>query len=323
MPNAICLDENYSTTKLLTKVNPAIENSLEDKFETVLFLQEGKNGKGGLRTKGYMKKSYDDKPLVSIITVVFNGEKNLQGTIESVITQNYDNVEYVIIDGGSTDGTVDIIKKYEDRVDFWVSEKDNGISEAFNKGIDEARGEFILMLNCGDSFIFNRAIDSDLLVKNMNKIITFQAKTSYGNIFPSNYTYMTDSTSNCFLRINNFVQNAMVAHQTSFVPKSVYNEIGCYDNKYSIRMDFDFFIRASKKYEIKFYPRPIVLYPTDGISSQLKNRLAFKMEELDAIHNNICNSCLLYDIYFFVTLPIYLFKKLLSSIKYTLLDWRK
>jgi DNA-binding NarL/FixJ family response regulator len=108
MTNIICLDEKYSTTRLATKEKPEIVNDPEDKFETVLFLpeSESRKGEGGLRAKGYFKKSYDDKSLISIITVVFNGEKYLEETIQSVINQTYDNVEYIIIDGGSTDGTL-------------------------------------------------------------------------------------------------------------------------------------------------------------------------------------------------------------------------
>ena len=155
--NTIYLDEKYSTTKLLTREKPEIVNNSEDKFESVLFLSEGKERKseGGLRTKGYYKKSYEDKPLISIITVVYNGEKYLEETILSVINQTYDNVEYIIIDGGSTDGTIDIIKKYNDNIDYWVSEKDRNMYDGINKGLKIASGDIVASLNSDDFYADN------------------------------------------------------------------------------------------------------------------------------------------------------------------------
>ena len=152
--NAICLDENYSTTRLVIKEKPEIVNNSEDKFETVLFLPEGegRKGEGGLRTKGYFKKSYEGKPLISIITVVYNGKEFLEETIESVINQTYDNVEYIIIDGGSTDGTIDIIRKYENMIDYWVSERDRGMYEAIHKGFTCATGQIFAWLNADDIY---------------------------------------------------------------------------------------------------------------------------------------------------------------------------
>jgi glycosyltransferase involved in cell wall biosynthesis len=101
--------------------------------------------------------------LITVITVVYNGEKLLENTIKSVISQPYDNIEYVIIDGCSTDGTVDIIKKYENNITYWLSEKDNGIYDAMNKGIKQATGKGLLFLNAGDFFV-GKVLTNDILI---------------------------------------------------------------------------------------------------------------------------------------------------------------
>lgn len=160
----ICLDDRYSTTRRVRKVAPEVvlaeikaEQKPEDQFETALFLPEGEDrqGEGGLRTKGYFKKSETDKPLITVVTVVFNGEAYLEETILSVINQTYDNVECIVIDGASTDGTVDIIRKYEHAIDYWVSESDKGIYSAMNKGISLACGDYIGLINADDYYLIN------------------------------------------------------------------------------------------------------------------------------------------------------------------------
>ena len=97
-----------------------------------------------------MKRSMEqiDSPLITVVTVVFNDVQHIEETILSVVNQTYPNIEYIIIDGGSTDGTVDIIKKYEERIAYWVSEPDQGIYDAMNKGIQKATGEWINFYCC-------------------------------------------------------------------------------------------------------------------------------------------------------------------------------
>lgn len=94
----------------------------------------------------------NDSPKVSIVTIVYNASKYLEETMQSVINQTYDNVEYIVVDGGSTDGTLDILEKYKDRIDHWVSEEDRGIYDAMNKGVNLANGEWINFMNSGDVF---------------------------------------------------------------------------------------------------------------------------------------------------------------------------
>ncbi len=134
---------------------------------------------GGQRVPGKTHKYAEHgKPLLSIITVVFNGEKYLEQTLQSVLNQTCNNIEHIIIDGGSTDGTLDIVRKYEDKIAYWLSEPDNGIYDAMNKGIKLAAGEWINFLNAGDTFyqpstieeIFKSAYGSADLIYGDNEI---------------------------------------------------------------------------------------------------------------------------------------------------------
>lgn len=236
MINVISLDKNFSTTRFLTKEKLIIKHRAEDKLEPVLFLAEGDNrkGEGGLRTKGYFKKSYGDKPLVSIITVVFNGGKYLEETIQSVIKQSYDNVEYIIIDGGSTDGTLDIIKKYEAQIDYWVSEKDTGIYDAMNKGLQLSCGKVVGIINA-DDYYMNDAIDTSI-----KTLLDTDADYTFGDvrIIPSNII-----VSATFPLKSKIYQGMMYPHISAFIKKEVYNIIGLFNTQYKISADFDMAMR--------------------------------------------------------------------------------
>lgn len=103
-----------------------------------------------------------DTPIVSVITVCYNVAQTIEKTILSVLNQTYENLEYIVIDGGSTDGTVDIIKMYAKRLTFWISEPDNGIYDAMNKGIAKATGKFLIFMNAGDLFLSEKVLSKCL-----------------------------------------------------------------------------------------------------------------------------------------------------------------
>jgi glycosyltransferase involved in cell wall biosynthesis len=170
---------------------------------------------GGLRTRGIRKESRENMPLITVITVVRNGEKTLEQTILSVINQTYTNIEYIVVDGASTDGTLDIIRKYEDRVDYWQSEPDEGIYYAMNKGIDLAGGEWINFMNSGDWFYGNDILKDVFLIHIDNTIGVIYGSTckiypKYKKIdIPPQIGYMKRSLPFC--------------HQSSFVRRALMN----------------------------------------------------------------------------------------------------
>lgn len=242
--NTVCLNNKYSTTSLVTEEKPEIINNHTDKFESVLLLvgDENRKGEGGLRTHGYFKKSYDDKPLVSVITVVYNGKDFLEETILSVINQSYDNVEYIIIDGGSSDGSVDIIKKYEERVDYWVSERDSGIYDAINKGIRLCNGEIIGIVNA-DDYLY---IDSLKKIANI-----FQEKElmfTYGVVDLMNKEGKVFDTAVSIGKNNfkyRFFKHMPYLHPTIFIRAEVYKKLGLYSTEYKLSSDYDFTLKLA------------------------------------------------------------------------------
>jgi glycosyltransferase involved in cell wall biosynthesis len=172
------------------------------------------------------------KPLVSIITIVFNGQKHIEKTIQAVIRQAYQPLEYIIIDGGSTDGTLDIIKKYEKHIAYWRSEPDKGINDAFNKGLKQATGELIGFTNA-DDWLEDNALET--IAKNYH-----EAKVIYGNVrFWKNGKELNISkTDHSRLR-----EGMTMAHPGVFVPKKIYEQYGVFSNDFKIAMDYELMLR--------------------------------------------------------------------------------
>lgn len=228
-------NELYSTKKMLIQESPEILSYPEDKFKNILFLppKEGRKGEGGLRTKGYFKKSYKNKPLVSIITAVFNGEKYIEQTIRSVLKQTYDNIEYIIIDGGSSDQTLEIIKNNECYLDYWVSESDEGISDAFNKGVKTSTGDIICILNADDWYEPNSI---QMVVENF-----YNADILYGemNLWRDGQRLSTPTPDHTKL-----IDDMTLRHPSTFLKRHVYTSIGLFNPSYKLAMDYELLLRA-------------------------------------------------------------------------------
>lgn len=214
---------------------------------------------------------------ISIITINYNNAFLLEKTIKSVLEQEYKNIEYIIIDGGSTDSSRDIIKNYENKLKYWISEKDQGISDAFNKGIEKcSEDSYILMLNAGDTFINQNSLS--LIVNYLNgSLVCFQSVTLSGKKIGSLHR-----------KIKSYNYKALIPHQSTFVHKSLYNKYGGYSLEYKYRMDYDFFARVTKEVEPIMIDVPLVLFDNSGLTSQFKSRVMFEKEgsEINIKHYN-------------------------------------
>jgi len=211
----------------------------EDQLAASKPIENSWRKEGGLRTRGeFSKQSMPGSPLVTVITVVRNGKEHLEGAIQSVLNQTYDNIEHIIIDGSSTDGTLDIIKGYDEKIAYWMSEPDNGLYDAMNKGILLAHGTLIGLLN-SDDFYEKQAVQ--YVVDRYARRNRERAVIVYGNfnIYDEDLHITTQFLSNL-----NYRRGMTVCHQTMFVERSVYLTMSLYDTSYKFAADYDFFLKA-------------------------------------------------------------------------------
>ncbi|PZR08189.1 MAG: glycosyltransferase [Flavobacterium psychrophilum] len=200
----------------------------------------------------------DHLPLVSIVTIVFNGEKYIEHTIQSVVNQGYKNIEYIIVDGGSTDNTLSIVKKYEQHIASLISEKDKGISDAFNKGLRLAKGDIIGIINADDWY------EPDAVEKVVKAIDGFDIV--YGDL-----RLLKDGKVDFVLKgDHHYLPKEMtINHPTVFVRKRCYDQFGLFDNDYRCAMDYDLLLRFMKN-NCRFNYIPAVLSNMrwDGLSDK-------------------------------------------------------
>lgn len=204
---------------------------------------------------------------ISIITVVYNGIDSIEPTILSVLSQDYPNIEYIIIDGGSTDGTVDIIKKYEDKISYWISESDNGIYDAMNKGVMTSTGAWIHFRNCGDYFYAENIISNVF-----TQLISDEIMVVYGNCRMWDELGYWDATPNILRQ--SYQKRMPFFHPASFI-RANYHKSHLYNLRYKSSADYDFFYNCLKEGQISLYvPINIAIFNlVDGFSKNNNLRL--------------------------------------------------
>ena len=210
---------------------------------------------------------------ISIITVCFNSQDTIKDTIVSVINQSYSNIEYIIIDGESSDNTIEIINQYKKHVNFFISEKDQGIYDAINKGIINATGDIIGLLHADDIFDNNQVIEN--VVQNFDK----NKEILYGDI-----TYVSKNNLNHTIRkwkSNNYSKNSfkwgwMPPHTGFFIKRESYLKYGLYNLTLGTSADYELMLRMLMVHQLKstYLPKYITKMREGGVSnSSIKNRI--------------------------------------------------
>lgn len=247
-----------------------------------------------------------NKPIITIITVSYNAKSIIEETILSVVNQTYPNIEYIIIDGGSTDGTIDIIKKYEDKITQWISEPDKGIYDAMNKGIHLATGEWINFMNCGDTFWKDNTLELfiDNIKENNNLDIV------YGNMIincnAGKYKVIPEKLENLSIHMP-------FCHQSTFVQTTLAKKHP-FDLQYKYVADYNFFYHAyQNRHVFKYIDVTIANYQIDeGYSASNMNKCIIEAHKINKTKIKTINKL----IYKFRALLINnLPKKIISAIR--------
>lgn len=234
-----------------------MNESVESSPGQVIPVAKGKREGGRRILSKTTKQSMPGSPLVSIVTVVYNGAATLEHTIRGVIEQTYGNVEYIVVDGGSTDATLDILRKYEGNIDYWVSEKDAGIYDAMNKGISLASGEIVGLINADDFYA-----SPDVLARMVSVLADPDLDACYGDLC---YVKQFDTSTvvrywqSSDFRPGAFERAWCPPHPTFFVRRKIYERFGAFDLTYKIAADMELMLRFLELHRVRARYIPEVL----------------------------------------------------------------
>ncbi len=211
---------------------------------------------GGRRTRRDCVKETS----VSVITAVYNGEKYIAGCLESVLQQDYPDIEHIVLDGGSTDQTVDILRQYDDRVEYWASEPDNGVYDAWNKGLAEARGNWICFLGADDEFLpgaisaYMKMARDNPQAEYLSSQVEWVHESGYSRVIGEPWDWKRFSRFMC------------VAHPGSMHRRSLFDRLGSYDCTYRRTADYELLLRARGDLQAAYLPISTVMMRAGGVS---------------------------------------------------------
>lgn len=198
-----------------------------------------------------------EAPRVSVITIVRNDREGLRATLDSVRAQDHPNVEQIAIDGGSGDGSAELLRERAGEIAHWVSEPDAGISDAFNKGLAAATGEWINFLNAGDTFTSPGSVARAAAHFQRAPIVTAFSAFGSARLPPAMWRNRDP-----------LPRRALLSHQSSFVNRRVFGACGGFDSSYRVRMDYEFWLRALRRFEFVFVDEVWTRFALGGASGR-------------------------------------------------------
>jgi glycosyltransferase involved in cell wall biosynthesis len=215
---------------------------------------------GGLRNKGIAINGTEQQPLVTVVTAIFNGRQYVEGCLESVLCQDYPNIEHLILDAGSTDGTIEILRRFDERIAYWKSEPDRGLYDAWNKALQIARGEWICFLGV-DDVLLPGAIRSYMeLAMQHPEAEYLSARVRW--VHPDGYQRINGKP----WRWGEFARWMCVSHVGSMHRRWLYERLGNYDLSYGSAADYELLLRARQTLQAAFMPVVTAIMRTGGVS---------------------------------------------------------
>jgi glycosyltransferase involved in cell wall biosynthesis len=215
---------------------------------------------GGKRLKGIVAESSVECPLVTVVTAVFNGQAYIAECLESVLRQDYPNIEHIVLDGGSNDSTIKVLREYDDRIALWKSEPDKGVYDAWNKALLEARGEWICFLGADDEFLpgavsaYMALAAKNPRAKYLSSKVRWVHPSGYSRTFGEPWTWRKFSKFMC------------AAHAGSMHRSSLFDRLGTYDISYRSAADYELLLRARHQLNAAYMPVITVMMRAGGVS---------------------------------------------------------